>query len=70
MDLNKSIDLQRQIAVIEALNLSAKKVADSLHSISDFNTSAPFATLNEAFQRQCDVVDQLLRLLGKVIDKM
>jgi hypothetical protein len=64
------MNLKSQIAAIDALNLSAKKVADNVNSMSALDKPASVAILKQAFQRQCDVVEQLLDLLVKVIDKI
>lgn len=67
MNSDEKMALKTQIALIDIRNLTVKSVADS---VSGVNTAVPLETLKQAIMLQCDVVDKLLDLLGKVIDKM
>jgi hypothetical protein len=64
---DEKMTLRTQMALIGTRNLTVKSVADS---VSGVNTAVSLETLKQAIILQCDVMDKLLDLLGKVVDKM
>jgi hypothetical protein len=64
---NEKTTLKTQIALVGTRNLTVKSVAEG---VSGVNTAVSLETLKQAILLQCDVVDKLLDLLGKVVDKI